>query len=359
MHRLSVKLSFAFLLSLCFVLQQLEAQNSGDWTIKVGGRPVVVIGDIHGDLNALQRILENEGLIDSKGKWTGGDTVLMFMGDLVDRGPDSLGVMDLVMSLEKQAQQTGGHVEALLGNHEALVTASNTRYISPEEHESFRAMTGEPIESAWAKIYTGDSKYSRWIRSRRTMVRLEMEDGKHYALVHAGLGRWASRLSPNEINKLVQDWISFYQGEGSEPDFNTEWVMDNVGPLWIRDMALPKESSWEPLTRQELRQLLSSLNVSFLISGHTTTDYLNRKFQVVKQTEQYWRDYILVDTGISEIYGGNLSSLRLENGKRKVRYHQRPTELLPITKEFRDRCNRSLINMSMDWFEVDGDSIQN
>ncbi len=57
------------------------------------------------------------GLIDPDGHWTGTDARLWFLGDLIDRGPDGLGVIELVMRLIEEAP---GNVNCLLGNHEIL-----------------------------------------------------------------------------------------------------------------------------------------------------------------------------------------------------------------------------------------------
>ena len=46
------------------------------------------------------------------------------MGDLVDGGPDSIGVLDLVLWLQKEAQAAGGRLIALLGNHDVLLVAA-------------------------------------------------------------------------------------------------------------------------------------------------------------------------------------------------------------------------------------------
>lgn len=86
--------------------------------------PLFIIGDIHGELSKLRKLLREAGLTNSKDHWHGGDTRLWFMGDLVDRGPDSLGVVDLVMQLQRQAAETGGSVQVLLGNHEVLLAAA-------------------------------------------------------------------------------------------------------------------------------------------------------------------------------------------------------------------------------------------
>ncbi|GHO82817.1 metallophosphoesterase [Dictyobacter formicarum] len=86
--------------------------------------PVYVMGDIHGHLPALHRILQEAHLINKDHHWTGGEASLWFMGDLVDRGPDSIGVLDFVIQLQQEAQEMSGHVDCLLGNHELLLLAA-------------------------------------------------------------------------------------------------------------------------------------------------------------------------------------------------------------------------------------------
>jgi hypothetical protein len=82
--------------------------------------PTYIIGDIHGNLRSLHKLLEQAQLIDRHHHWSGGQTKLWFIGDLVDRGHDSIGVIDLVMRLQGEAQAAGGSVNSLLGNHEVL-----------------------------------------------------------------------------------------------------------------------------------------------------------------------------------------------------------------------------------------------
>jgi hypothetical protein len=80
-----------------------------------------VVGDVHGHLDELLGALADAGLVDDEAAWSGGDTHLWFLGDFVDRGPDGIGVIDLVMRLATEAAEAGGQVEALLGNHEILL----------------------------------------------------------------------------------------------------------------------------------------------------------------------------------------------------------------------------------------------
>ena len=76
-----------------------------------------VVSDVHGYLADLRDALAGAGLVDGTGAWTGGDAQLWILGDLLDRGPDGIGVVDFVMSLQKQAPE---QVRMLMGNHEAL-----------------------------------------------------------------------------------------------------------------------------------------------------------------------------------------------------------------------------------------------
>ncbi|MBB4687989.1 metallophosphoesterase [Amycolatopsis jiangsuensis] len=80
-----------------------------------------VVGDVHGHRDALVDALRAEGLVDGDGTWTGEQDRLCFLGDFTDRGPDGVGVIDLVRDLQEQAADAGGSVQMLLGNHEILL----------------------------------------------------------------------------------------------------------------------------------------------------------------------------------------------------------------------------------------------
>jgi Calcineurin-like phosphoesterase len=79
------------------------------------------IGDVHGHRAELEGALRTAGLLDESGDWAGDQAHLWFLGDFVDRGPDGVGVIDLVMRLHRQAADAGGMADTLLGNHEILM----------------------------------------------------------------------------------------------------------------------------------------------------------------------------------------------------------------------------------------------
>jgi len=72
-----------------------------------------VIGDVHGHLGALRNLGRSLGY-DVDAGWSHPDgRVLIFLGDVVDRGPDSLAVGQLVQSLVAEHR-----AHCLMGNHE-------------------------------------------------------------------------------------------------------------------------------------------------------------------------------------------------------------------------------------------------
>ncbi|WP_406201105.1 metallophosphoesterase [Kitasatospora sp. NBC_01560] len=82
--------------------------------------PLYVVGDVHGYLDELLTELRHQGLIDADGHWAAGRSRIWFLGDFTDRGPDGIGVIDLVMQLAAEAAAAGGYCRALMGNHELL-----------------------------------------------------------------------------------------------------------------------------------------------------------------------------------------------------------------------------------------------
>lgn len=70
-------------------------------------RPIVFVGDTHGDRQATEGVLARCPVPEH---------TIVFLGDVVDRGPDSLGNLELVLS-ETIAHPDSVHL--LMGNHEA------------------------------------------------------------------------------------------------------------------------------------------------------------------------------------------------------------------------------------------------
>ena len=77
--------------------------------------------DIHGDYDRLCELLTEYSIINANLDWIAGDSKLIFLGDLTDRHPRGIDVIEFVMKLQDQAAESGGEVVALIGNHDALI----------------------------------------------------------------------------------------------------------------------------------------------------------------------------------------------------------------------------------------------
>jgi serine/threonine protein phosphatase 1 len=77
--------------------------------------PVVLIGDVHGQLDLLDRLLDRlSRRADFAGRW------IVFLGDLVDRGPDPRGVLERVLELMASHPRT----TSVCGNHDLAMAGS-------------------------------------------------------------------------------------------------------------------------------------------------------------------------------------------------------------------------------------------
>lgn len=180
----------------------------------------VAIGDVHGDLPALETLLPRLPLIGE------GDT-LLFVGDYVDRGPDPAGVLRRIRTLPTE---TRAHVVFLRGNHEdAWLKAYREgapEFVLPRGNgclTTYRSFTGGPVPGPEEEISAEDMRAMAtaaflppdvvaWMRK----LPLFHED-EHAIYVHAGLppdgDRW---LHPSEVKDpkplLWQRSRAFYQG---------------------------------------------------------------------------------------------------------------------------------------------------
>ena len=93
-------------------------------TLKRGKR-LIVVGDIHGQLESFVKILQHAKLINEHWDWCSGNDRLIQMGDVFDRGPQALQANLLLDKLQHQAANSQGEVVRLVGNHELEILLGN------------------------------------------------------------------------------------------------------------------------------------------------------------------------------------------------------------------------------------------
>ncbi len=179
----------------------------------------IAIGDVHGDLAALEVLLSRLPVLDA------GDT-LLFVGDYVDRGPDPAGVVRRVRALPAE---TPARLVLLRGNHEdAWLKARREgapEFVIPRVngcYTTYRSFTGgppptrdeDPTAEELRSMASGEflpADVAEWMGT----LRLFHED-EHAIYVHAGLPYEGERwLHPSEVKNpkplLWQRSPAFYQ----------------------------------------------------------------------------------------------------------------------------------------------------
>ncbi len=199
------------------------------------------IGDIHGDLAALQLLFQRLPEI------VAGDTVV-FLGDYIDRGPDSAGVVKWVREYQRTAP---ARVVALRGNHEdawlQVVDQGWPEFVLPRGNgclECYRSFSGlaqpiaeegptsDEVDAMCGGKFLPDDVVS-WMRE----LPYFFED-EHAIFVHAGIKRAGDRFPhPSEVEpKRALLWLR-------DRDFfaNYRGKLVVLGPTTTR--TLPKELS--------------------------------------------------------------------------------------------------------------------
>ncbi|KJK54659.1 serine/threonine protein kinase [Streptomyces sp. NRRL F-4428] len=224
-----------------------------------GPGPLYVVGDVHGYLDELVTELQAQGLIDSECRWSAGNARLWFLGDFTDRGPDGIGVIDLVMRLSAEAAAAGGYCKALMGNHELLLIGAkrfgDTPVVSGAGTATFQA--------AW--LLNGGQ--------RTDMERLQD--------VHL---QWMSRLDAAVLEEghllLHSDTTAYLDYGDSIEDVNdTIHELLNRGDVditWDLFRKFTKRFAFrdEETGPQAVRELLDTYGGSRVVHGHSPIPYL-------------------------------------------------------------------------------------
>ena len=138
-----------------------------------------VIGDIHGCVKVLERLLSGLGYRRQNGVWRHRERQALFLGDLVDRGPHIREVVHLVRDM-----MDAGQAQCLMGNHEwyALVwdePMANGQGTVRQHSENNLRLIRETLDQ-FANYPADWQDFRAWVREMPFML-----DAGRFRLVHA------------------------------------------------------------------------------------------------------------------------------------------------------------------------------
>lgn len=348
----------------------------------------VVVGDVHGAYTELVGLLKATGLVDDSLHWSGDDATLVSLGDLIDRGPASRKVLDLMMRLEDEAPAHGGAVRVVLGNHEAMNLTGDLRYVSAEQYAEFaddetqaqrqaayaRFLARQPQRAddsrargafvqryppgyfARQRAFRPDGRYGRWLLSLPTLIVVG-----DTAFLHGGLSAEFARTPGGELNRQVTESLRRYlsirdrlvdagvlpeadmerdpalardarKRYADEPNTTLGALLDEFIGLSEAPVLGAEGPLWyrgavscQPiLARPALDAALAQLGVERIVVGHTPTQ--DRRVHAL-----YDGTLIMLDTGmLRSYYSGRPAALIIENGRTSVRYLDASSPSAPL-----------------------------
>ncbi|OMO82923.1 hypothetical protein CCACVL1_11675 [Corchorus capsularis] len=211
--------------NLATALKPIVVHGSPPTFVSAPARRIIAVGDLHGDLDQARSALEMAGVLSSDGEdlWTGGDSVLVQLGDVLDRGDDEIAILSLLRSLDIQAKAEGGAVFQVNGNHETMNVEGDFRYVEPgafDECADFLEYLNE-YGYDWEEAFAGWCSVSRRWKDEQKMSRnnwgpwnlVKRQKGviARSVLFRPG-GPLACELARHAVVLKVNDWIFCHGG---------------------------------------------------------------------------------------------------------------------------------------------------
>lgn len=240
---------------------ELHSVSRPAWDYKQSG-DIMIISDIHGNLDAFLSILAAQKVIGKEYQWTFGKKHLVVIGDVFDRGDDVLPIFWLIYKLEAQADRAGGKVHFLLGNHEEMILRNNVKYMTDKYVD-----LSKELEISYSQLWDNDSELGRWLSTRNTMERIGSN-----LFVHAGLSKQFldHQWRIPEVNDTISTYLRTSKEERSKLP-TAAFLFGNDGPLWYRGMV-SKDDKYNPINDTDVDAILKQYDVKRIFVGHTIFD---------------------------------------------------------------------------------------
>eukprot|EP00210_Caulerpa_lentillifera_P007541 g7204.t1 len=251
---------------------------------------LIAIGDLHGDFEKTQKAFRLAGLTNQRDRWIGGKTVCVQVGDQLDRGDHEVQILYFLERLQIEAEQHGGALHIMNGNHETMNINGRFRYCTKNALRNFTRwhlvqsigqnmkqkcdceignsntgrIEGFPKDKVhqsgamarWAALRSGGPLSMRFMARHPTVLQIGST-----VFAHGGLLPLHVKDGLEVINKQTQQWIS---GEQLEiPEF----LHGRNAVVWTREYSTENPAQ---CNCEALEETLSSLvEAKRMIVGHT------------------------------------------------------------------------------------------
>jgi hypothetical protein len=324
---------------------------------------IIVMGDIHGDYKlAIDMLLMAHVIKITNGDiyWDGGNTYVVQVGDQVDRcrpinnmqcnnplttfndEANDINILNLFTNLHKQAEQYGGAVISLLGNHEIMNSDGLLDYVSYRGIHQFDSYVDEAnphikfANGADARAYAfapgheigkflGCTRYPAIIIGSNLFVHAGLVDG---LIEEIGL---SDQADINTINVAVRMWLL---GLLSRNHVKNIIKSSKSSMFWTRILGnIPPNVEYNnPICMTHISKILKMFKIGSLFVGHTPQSFTYSNDINATCSGQVWR----VDNGSSSAFN-KFDSDFMKTGK--VRHSRRPQVLEILNDNIFNICD--------------------
>lgn len=221
---------------------------------------VAVISDLEGNIAFFEHWARNNGVTDANGDWQFGSGQLIVLGDAVDRGRLVYDLLWRLYQLAQQAQQQGGQLLLLHGNHEQYVMRGLVDRVETEHFWAIEQLM--PYEQSFA----ADTVLGGWLRQQPIIARMG-----NYLFTHGGVSPQvlASGLTVAQLNQRYHATLQQTNDQVSEADYALFYGSNGLSQYRALLSAKNDGVSGGDWPEAHLQQILAHFNVKALVIGHT------------------------------------------------------------------------------------------
>ncbi|MBT8188358.1 MAG: metallophosphoesterase [Croceitalea sp.] len=234
---------------------------------------LVVLSDIEGNYNAFASFLISNKIMDKNHNWIYGTGHLVLLGDFVDRGINVTQVLWLIYRLEKQAEDSGGQIHFILGNHEVLNFHGDYRYNQGKYIKVAQEISNLSNKADALKfLYSDRSIIGRWLATKNTIEKIG-----DYLFVHGGLHLEILKyqLTLDEINTKVR--LGYFNAIDSE-DKAMNFLYSVKGPFWYRGLVMGRRG-YTKIQNDDLDSISSVYDFEKIVVGHTPVKNISMDYE--------------------------------------------------------------------------------
>ena len=305
-------------------LPSIVIPEKAKWTSKPKGKyktdeKVVAISDVHGQYEIFEKLLSRHDIIDESNNWSFGEGHLVIVGDVMDRGDQVMECLWLIHKLEKEAEEAGGKVHFLLGNHELMVMNGILDYIHPKYR-----YTSALLKTPYNLFFSENTALGKWLSSKNVMLQIN-----DVLYVHGGISQqtMSLELGLDEINNVFKRNIYYEDRASIEKDPKLFTLYYGDGPLWYRGYAYPYT-----FNKESIDLTLDKLKLKTIVVGHTSLPEVKGL---------YGNKIVLIDSSIK--YGESGQLFINEQGEYSVGNFDGSKDIL-ISEEAKTEDRQSLFD---------------